>query len=219
MALPRSSEPRSAGSRQSSPWNVTYVADLVCRRLDDLDEQTIQALNAVARSHPGRWRFALRRVVDDADARIRARRRPPARRHRRSIRHRSTPRLRQASTEASRRIGFGAPIVQTVGRPRHGRRPGSGGDPDRRQRGLRLELSTEGPRTPLFSADAARDVQHSRSSPRGTVARHGPRRCPQLAEPDRVFPSTRDRRGVRRRPVARIPPSRIRPDLARYRSW
>jgi DNA-binding SARP family transcriptional activator len=50
----------------TSPWNVTYVADLVCRRLDELDEQTLQALDPVSRTHPGRWRFALRRAVDAA---------------------------------------------------------------------------------------------------------------------------------------------------------
>ena len=51
----------------TSPWNVTFVADLVCRRLDDLDENTIQSLDDVARLHPGRWRFALRNVVEHAE--------------------------------------------------------------------------------------------------------------------------------------------------------
>ncbi len=53
----------------SSPWNVTYVADLVCRRLDDLDEQTVQRPGIRSLIlHPGRWRFALRRAVDGAES-------------------------------------------------------------------------------------------------------------------------------------------------------
>jgi DNA-binding SARP family transcriptional activator len=51
----------------SSPWNVTYVADLICRRVDDLDEETIQVLAPVTGVHPGRWRFELRRVIDTAE--------------------------------------------------------------------------------------------------------------------------------------------------------
>ena len=50
----------------TSPWNLTFVADLIGRRLDDLDEAAITAVAGAASSHPGRWRFVLREVVADA---------------------------------------------------------------------------------------------------------------------------------------------------------
>jgi DNA-binding SARP family transcriptional activator len=49
-----------------SPWNVTYLADLVASRLEDLDDRALTAVGDVAAKHPGRWRFVLRRLVDDA---------------------------------------------------------------------------------------------------------------------------------------------------------
>jgi DNA-binding SARP family transcriptional activator len=47
----------------SSPWNVTFVADLIGRRLDELDEPAAAVVAAAARLHPGRWRFVLRQLV------------------------------------------------------------------------------------------------------------------------------------------------------------
>jgi DNA-binding SARP family transcriptional activator len=46
-----------------SPWNVTHVADLVARRLDELDASVIPTITEAARMHPGRWRFVLREHV------------------------------------------------------------------------------------------------------------------------------------------------------------
>src|SRR3954447_14868354 len=48
-----------------SPWTVTYVADLIARRIDDLSNDAEQTLIAVAALHPGRWRFVLRQRIDD----------------------------------------------------------------------------------------------------------------------------------------------------------
>jgi LuxR family maltose regulon positive regulatory protein len=47
----------------SSPWNVTFVADIIGRRLDDLDESAITVVAAAAQIHPGRWRYVLRQLV------------------------------------------------------------------------------------------------------------------------------------------------------------
>jgi LuxR family maltose regulon positive regulatory protein len=47
----------------SSLWNVTFIADLIGRRLDDLDEQALAVAAAASRLHPGRWRFVLREQV------------------------------------------------------------------------------------------------------------------------------------------------------------
>ncbi len=52
----------------SSPWNVTFVADLVGRRLDELDEKAVASVVVAAHLHPGRWRFVLREVVDTSGA-------------------------------------------------------------------------------------------------------------------------------------------------------
>src|SRR4051794_12887799 len=43
-----------------SPWTLTYVADLIAKRLDLLDETAVEPLRDVVRVHPGRWRFVLR---------------------------------------------------------------------------------------------------------------------------------------------------------------
>jgi DNA-binding SARP family transcriptional activator len=43
-----------------SPWNLTFVADLVSRRLDELEEGVLIVIEAASRRHPGRWRFVLR---------------------------------------------------------------------------------------------------------------------------------------------------------------
>ena len=50
----------------TSPWNVTFVADLVCRRLDELDDGIVPAVQNAARLHPGRWRFVLRERIASA---------------------------------------------------------------------------------------------------------------------------------------------------------
>jgi DNA-binding SARP family transcriptional activator len=51
----------SVGAR--SPWNLTFVADLLCRRIQDLDEGALAVVRDAATSHPGRWRFVLRDTV------------------------------------------------------------------------------------------------------------------------------------------------------------
>jgi DNA-binding SARP family transcriptional activator/tetratricopeptide (TPR) repeat protein len=51
---------------EASPWNVTFVADLVSRRLDSLDVDALKIVESVSTLHPGRWRFVLRREVDAA---------------------------------------------------------------------------------------------------------------------------------------------------------
>ncbi len=51
---------------RTSPWNLTYISDLIAARLDDLDESTFPLLTRVANMHPGRWRFALRDCVSNA---------------------------------------------------------------------------------------------------------------------------------------------------------
>jgi ATP/maltotriose-dependent transcriptional regulator MalT/DNA-binding SARP family transcriptional activator len=48
----------------SSPWNVTFVADLLGRRLDKLSEGAIAVVRDAAQLHPGRWRFVLREIID-----------------------------------------------------------------------------------------------------------------------------------------------------------
>jgi DNA-binding SARP family transcriptional activator len=55
---------RSIGA--ASPWNVTFIADLVCRRLDDLEGPALQAVEHSAQLHPGRWRFVLRDHIESA---------------------------------------------------------------------------------------------------------------------------------------------------------
>ena len=52
--------------RSIAPWNVTYLADLVCRRLDEFDQSVISEIGEVAKLHPGRWRFVLRDRVGSA---------------------------------------------------------------------------------------------------------------------------------------------------------
>jgi DNA-binding SARP family transcriptional activator len=49
-----------------APWNVTYVADLVARRLDELDASVLPTITDSARMHPGRWRFVLREQIASA---------------------------------------------------------------------------------------------------------------------------------------------------------
>jgi DNA-binding SARP family transcriptional activator len=49
-----------------SPWNVTYLADLVVRRLDEFDDEALAVVRNAAALHPGRWRFVLRQSVDGA---------------------------------------------------------------------------------------------------------------------------------------------------------
>ncbi len=50
----------------TSPWNVTHIADLVGRRLDELDDSVISFIGEATRLHPGRWRFVLRERLDSA---------------------------------------------------------------------------------------------------------------------------------------------------------
>lgn len=49
-------------------WNLTFVADLIARRLDDLSETALTAVARAAELHPGRWQFVLREQVARAGA-------------------------------------------------------------------------------------------------------------------------------------------------------
>jgi len=50
----------------NSPWNVTFMADLVARRLDEFDQPVIEIIAEAARLHPGRWRYVLRGHIASA---------------------------------------------------------------------------------------------------------------------------------------------------------
>jgi LuxR family maltose regulon positive regulatory protein len=50
----------------SSPWNLTFVADLIGRRLDSFDEPTLRMIATAVQLHPGRWRFVLRRLTAES---------------------------------------------------------------------------------------------------------------------------------------------------------
>jgi DNA-binding SARP family transcriptional activator len=45
---------------RKSPWNVSFVADIVGRSLNVIDEEAIEVVREASRLHPGRWRFVLR---------------------------------------------------------------------------------------------------------------------------------------------------------------
>jgi DNA-binding SARP family transcriptional activator len=49
---------RAIGDR--SPWTVTYVADLVLPRIDELDEAGFNIVRRASTNHPARWRHDLR---------------------------------------------------------------------------------------------------------------------------------------------------------------
>ena len=51
---------------RSSPWSLTYIAELIVSRLDDLGEMSLPSVTHAAALHPGRWRFALRDFVANA---------------------------------------------------------------------------------------------------------------------------------------------------------
>jgi LuxR family maltose regulon positive regulatory protein len=70
-ATRRSNEDLSATIKsvgKSSPWNITFVADLVASRLDDLDSSATTFVLTAAQLHPGRWRFVLRHVLSNSAA-------------------------------------------------------------------------------------------------------------------------------------------------------
>jgi len=47
-------------SGDPSPWNLTYLADLIVNRLDGLNDAALAVVARAAKSHPHRWQFALR---------------------------------------------------------------------------------------------------------------------------------------------------------------
>src|SRR5207249_3480780 len=57
---------------RTSPWNLTYVADLIVNRIDELSDAAHEAVGAAALRHPGRWRFVLRQRIDANDTSLRA---------------------------------------------------------------------------------------------------------------------------------------------------
>ncbi|MFP5342005.1 MAG: BTAD domain-containing putative transcriptional regulator [Candidatus Limnocylindria bacterium] len=48
----------------TSPWVLTYLADVLVARLHLLDAQALAETRTAAHLHPGRWRVALRQVLD-----------------------------------------------------------------------------------------------------------------------------------------------------------
>jgi DNA-binding SARP family transcriptional activator len=52
----------------TSPWNLTFVADLICRKLDELDSTALPAIESATILHPGRWKFVLRGQLAGAGA-------------------------------------------------------------------------------------------------------------------------------------------------------
>ena len=48
----------------ATPWNLTYVADLVVRRIDDLSASANDTVLTVALRYRGRWQFVLRDHLD-----------------------------------------------------------------------------------------------------------------------------------------------------------
>ena len=50
----------------SAPWHLTFLADLVCERLDLVNDDARTAIAQAAQMHPGRWRFVLRDRVTSA---------------------------------------------------------------------------------------------------------------------------------------------------------
>jgi DNA-binding SARP family transcriptional activator len=55
---------RSVG--EPSPWTLTFVADLLVRRLDELGDSELILVGDASRLHPDRWRFVLREEVASA---------------------------------------------------------------------------------------------------------------------------------------------------------
>jgi DNA-binding SARP family transcriptional activator len=53
---------------EHAPWNLTYVADLVGRRIGSLDEGALFSVGRAVQLHPLRWRSVLRDQLDLTDA-------------------------------------------------------------------------------------------------------------------------------------------------------
>src|SRR3954447_64967 len=51
-----------------SPWNITYIADLVAPRLDELAGPCLSVVESAVSLHPGRWRFVLRQALSEASS-------------------------------------------------------------------------------------------------------------------------------------------------------
>jgi len=49
---------------RAAPWCITFVADVIARALDDLDEFAIAVVAEAANMHPRRWRFVIRRLLE-----------------------------------------------------------------------------------------------------------------------------------------------------------
>jgi DNA-binding SARP family transcriptional activator len=53
---------RSVGTK--SPWNLTFVADLIVDHVDAFGSEAWELVLEAARRHPARWRFAARQCID-----------------------------------------------------------------------------------------------------------------------------------------------------------
>jgi DNA-binding SARP family transcriptional activator len=49
-----------ASTGNASPWNLTFLADLIAKRLDQMSDATLSSVAVAAKAHPRRWRFVLR---------------------------------------------------------------------------------------------------------------------------------------------------------------
>jgi LuxR family maltose regulon positive regulatory protein len=63
-ALTLSSTVASVG--EESPWNLTYLADILVQRLDVLNDDGLAGITRAAALHPRRWRFVLRSHVSSS---------------------------------------------------------------------------------------------------------------------------------------------------------
>jgi LuxR family maltose regulon positive regulatory protein len=52
---------------RESPHTLTFLADLIARRLSDLDESALRIVREQAGRWPGRWRYVLRELLSDGD--------------------------------------------------------------------------------------------------------------------------------------------------------
>ncbi len=176
---------RSVGA--DSPWNVTFVADLVARRLDELDAEALGVVEIAARMHPGRWLFVLRSVVEFCRRERRHGGREIAGNHRSQWRHPAVARVRPAAPEAWGSLGLGSSIGQAARATGDRGRPRSGLNPNWCATRSRLEYSSKGAGVAVLPTDAAPNDQHAGPGTGRPLARSRPARRSQLPESDRLL--------------------------------
>ena len=195
---------------------MTYVADLVGRRLDELDEASVAVIESATRLHPGRWQFVLRDEIAKGGSgqALRAAqllepigdRSDISRLRQYARRQNKVPGASQIGRRLARQLADRVFVEDQVRVSIHiGERNVHGSMIRRKVLALLCFLS-----------DEARHDEYARPSPRRPVARSRSCGCRELAESNGVLPSPRAGRGLRRRPFARVPTPRLGPDwLAR----